>query len=158
MSSDTLLCPSAQFDGEGANVFGIVGGDQHNRRIIYLKSAIPATTIDISTFEGVPPGEVVRSAAPCAKSGCDHHSKETSQCTLVQRIVADVAPNVESLAYCAIRTQCVWWAQEQAEACKRCSLIVREDRLPSPEVAAARIPPGERLKAEAAQPRPADTP
>jgi len=158
LKPDTPLCPSAQFDGEGANVFGIVGGDQHHRRIIYLKSAIPASAIDVNTFEGVPPGEVVRVAAPCAKSACAHHSSETSRCTLAQRIVADVAPNVEGLAYCAIRTQCVWWAQEQAAACKRCSLIVREDRLPSPAVAEARVPPADRLKAISAEARQADVP
>ncbi|WP_434631520.1 hypothetical protein [Chromobacterium sp. CV08] len=142
MKNDKGLCPSAEFGANGEVVFGMLGGSVSSRRIIYLKQALPVERVDLDKLNGIAPGEVLRTAGRCAGSKCAHHDNDSAECTLVNRIVDKVETISEELAYCAIRPECVWWAQHGADACRRCARIITKDLLAPQEIAEARLPPG----------------
>ncbi|UTH75782.1 hypothetical protein [Chromobacterium sp. IIBBL 290-4] len=141
MRTDHSLCPSAEFELNGEVVFGMVGGSAQERRVIYLRQAVPIEQVDISRLNGITPGEVFRVAGTCAKDNCAHHDGDSQQCSLVNRIVEKAPVVTSELAYCAIRHSCVWWGQHGRSACERCSQVVSRDLMPSEELAEARIPP-----------------
>src|SRR5436305_1818361 len=59
-----------------------------------------------------------------------------------RRTVAFVPPVVESLPPCRIRPSCRWFAEQGKHVCFRCPVIVTDNYVPSPAVAAAAQPPG----------------
>jgi len=68
-----ILCPSAQPDMEGAQVFGVlVKTPDDGLRVGYLNEPQPITPDLVTAAEPVKPPEVLRIAAPCMGSGCMH--------------------------------------------------------------------------------------
>lgn len=141
MKKEHAACPSADFHANGQRVFGMLGGSAGDRRIIYLKQAMPVEQIDAAKLNGIAPGEVFRTAGPCAGGKCAHHDAASEQCTLVNRIIDKVSPISEELAYCAIRPDCVWWHQHGQDACMRCARVITQDLQARSDIAEARLPP-----------------
>jgi hypothetical protein len=125
------LCPSAQPEWPGAQVFGVVGGTADAPATAYLPTPQPITEQLLQLAGPVRPAEVFRIAAPCACSGCGHFSSETSKCRLVEKTVRWVPAVVDTLPACAIRPACRWWQQEGKAACQRCPQVVTEDFQPT---------------------------
>ncbi len=140
------MCPSAPWDSEGAQVFGVVGGDVKRPKVMFLKNLIAPSKELEAKLGDVSPAEVFRVAAPCAGQGCAHHNTESKRCTLVERIVVGVDAVVDHYAVCRIRSTCLWWEQEGVKACVRC-----------PQIATRNIVTGEKLH-KAAAPDPASAP
>lgn len=127
------LCPSAQPDWEGAQLFAVVGGTSDKPETAYLDRPQPLTKEILALAGPVEPAEVFRFAAPCAKSACCHFDEAAENCRLVEKTVR-LAPIVfEKLPKCAIRSGCRWWQQEGVSACKRCPQVVTVDYFPSDE-------------------------
>lgn len=133
-----LLCPSAQPEWEDAKVFGIVGGTAEEPRLIHLTEPQPVTDELLSLTAPVKPTEVLRIAAPCAMSSCQHFND--THCTLVSRTVIHLQPVTEKLPPCQIRTSCRWWHQEGKAACMRCPQIVTDNYLVSEPLILAATP------------------
>lgn len=114
------LCPSVPLDVDGAIVIGVVtnGG---RAQVQYLEKPVPPSGRVLSVLNGARPDAVLRMAAPCAEGGC-HHFQE-GKCSLVDRVVEHLQPTETALPKCPIRKDCVWFAQQGVEACKRCSQI-----------------------------------
>ena len=121
------LCPSAQSDWEGAQVFGVVGGTADTPETAYLLRPQPITEELIQLAGPVRPGEVFRIAARCAGGGCEHFSTEESKCRLVDKTVRWVPIVIDKLPPCSIRSDCLWWQQERKAACMRCPQVVTEN-------------------------------
>ncbi|MDK2123985.1 nitrogen fixation protein [Parachitinimonas caeni] len=142
MNDTPLMCPSSPWDTPDGKVFGIVAGTVEKPEVHYLKETLDATPELVAKLNGEDPGEVLRVAAPCAKTACKHHDGEAHQCTLVSRIVSTVPIMFVGRAPCAIRSTCLWWAQEGAEACKRCPKVVTHPRvIADTDLALAAAPP-----------------
>ncbi|UTH75691.1 hypothetical protein [Chromobacterium sp. IIBBL 290-4] len=144
MENEKGLCPSANFGMNGEKVFGMLGGSLGDRRVIYLKQAVPVQQIDPAKLNGIRPSEVFRTAGRCVGSECANHDSASDQCSLVNRIVDKVSPGTEELAYCAIRPDCVWWHQQGGDACLRCAKVITQDLLAPADIAEARLPAGHR--------------
>jgi hypothetical protein len=129
--SGAPLCPSAQPQMEGARAFGVVSGAPDARRVTWIERPIPATPELLATTAPVPPMRVMRFAARCQESACDHF--DGHDCRLASRIVAMLDPVAASPPPCPIRADCRWWRQEGREACSRCPQIITETIDP-PEV------------------------
>jgi hypothetical protein len=117
-------CPSAQPNGEGAKIYGVVTGEPEARRIAYLTQARPVTPELLALSGEAKPTQLYRIAAPCVNNGCKHFSGNA--CTLAQRVVALMEPVVDSLPACRIRRTCRWFQQEGKAACLRCPQVVTE--------------------------------
>ena len=138
-----ILCPSAQPDMEGAQVFGVlVKTPDDGLRVGYLNEPQPITPDLVTAAEPVKPPEVLRIAAPCMGSGCMHF--DGSNCRLAARVTEMLDPVVSGLPRCAIRPHCRWFRQEGRAACLRCPQVITELREATDlqrEVAGA-APPG----------------
>ncbi|MDK2123983.1 nitrogen fixation protein [Parachitinimonas caeni] len=142
MSDKPLMCPSSPWETPNAKVFGVVAGTVETPEVHYLKETLDATPELAAKLNGENPGEVFRVAAPCGKSSCQHHDGTAHKCTLVSRIVGTVPIMFVGRAPCAIRSTCLWWAQEGAEACKRCPKVITNPRvITERELAMAAQPP-----------------
>jgi hypothetical protein len=137
---DDLLCPSARPEQDEAVVFAVVGGTVDEPRAGYLEQVQPVTPQLLALTRPVRPTEALRFAAPCARSGCMHYDGDG--CSLGRRTVALVPPAVEALPPCRIRPRCRWFAEQGKDVCFRCPVIVTDNFVPSPAVAAAARPPG----------------
>ena len=135
-----ILCPSAQPDWQGAEVFGVVGGTADAPTVAYLPAPQPVTDELMQLSEPVHPGEVFRIAAPRACSGCGHFTPEASKCRLVEKVVQWMPIVVDKLPPCSIRPECRWWQQEGKAACIRCPQVVTENFKPTPEMRDAANP------------------
>jgi len=135
-----ILCPSAQPDWQGAQVFGVVGGTADAPETAYLPTPQPVTEQLLQLAGPVRPAEVFRMAAPCACSGCGHFAPEAGQCRLAAKIVRWVPTVVDKLPACAIRAECRWWHQEGKAACLRCPQVVTDNFKPTPEMRDASNP------------------
>jgi len=123
-SKQSLLCPSAQADWKGARVFGVVGGTVKEPRVSYFAEPQLVTKEILDLTSPVSPTEVLRIAAPCAKSSCQHF--DGMNCQLVSRTVAYLQPVSEKLPPCQIRTSCRWWHEQGKDACFRCPQVVTD--------------------------------
>jgi hypothetical protein len=117
-----LLCPSAQAEWEGAKAFGVVLGTVTEPRVAYFAQPLPLSLELVESTSPVSPAEVLRIAAPCATSQCQHF--ESGQCQLISRTVDYLDPVTEKLPRCAIRASCRWWHEHGKEACYRCPQVV----------------------------------
>lgn len=134
------MCPSSRWNHEHARVFGVVGGDAHAPKVMFLKQLlVPSKELEAKLGD-VTPEEVYRVAAPCSGSKCGHHNADTKGCKLVEKIVDTVAPVVDDYAVCLIRANCVWWEQEGVNACLRCPQIATNNRWRSKEITRASNP------------------
>ena len=116
------VCPSAPATAEGGVVFGVVRGDIKTRRVAYLTETVRVTTDILAATAPASANEVLRTAAPCAETGCQHF--DGRNCALVQRMVTLLPVVVGSLPQCGIRPHCRWWQQEGPNACVRCPQVV----------------------------------
>lgn len=121
------MCPSAPHDEPGAHVFAVVGGTLEEPSVAYLDKPLPMTQELIDMAAPVDPAEVFRISAPCAGSKCSHFNTTQHSCRLATRTVALAQVVVTKPPRCAIRTTCVWWAQEGVSACLRCPQVVTHD-------------------------------
>jgi hypothetical protein len=134
-------CPSAQADTPGAQVFAVVGGTLAAPEVTYLDESVPVTPEVWAMTAPVNPAEVLRISAPCAMSGaCAHFDDAHSQCRLARRTVKLAPVVVSKPPRCAIRSTCMWWAQEGVSACLRCPQVVTNDAAPSERVVATADP------------------
>jgi hypothetical protein len=133
-----LLCPSAQPDWEQAFAVGVVGGTAEAPRVANFESPLPVTDALLRLAEPVLPTEVFRFAAPCVNDACRHHRQ--GACHLAKKVVMLLAPVVEHLPPCSIRSHCRWFQQEGREACRRCPQVVTDNVYPSAEMRAAADP------------------
>lgn len=135
ISAQTKMCPSAPWNSDGAQVFGVVVGEAKMPKVLFLKQLLtPSQTLQ-DKLKGTAPEQVFRIAAPCAGAGCAHHNAATQGCNLVSNVVQHVDQVCDEYAVCMIRPQCVWWAQEGASACLRCPQIATHNFLPGKQVA-----------------------
>src|SRR5262245_22534027 len=109
-SKSAPFCPSAQPCMDGAVVLGVVGGTAEEPRVAYLNKPQPVSEELLALTEGVESTEVVRFAAPCAGSGCQHF--DGANCRLATRIVNLLPMAVDRLPPCHLRPKCRWWRQE----------------------------------------------
>lgn len=131
------LCPSAGAHAAGAQVFAVVGGTAERPLAAYLEQAQPMTPALAALTGPVDPSAVFRTAAPCAQGGCGHFDDAHHQCRLAQKTVRLAPVVVHKLPRCAVRSDCVWWHQEGAAACRRCPQVVTLDTAPSAAMAYA---------------------
>lgn len=134
----TTLCPSARPESVDGVVFGVVGGTATAPRIAYLKQPLPITEELMAKASPVTPGEIFRTAASCAESGCQHFNGE--DCRLAMRVVEKLPAVAEDLPPCSIRRNCRWWQQEGKAACRRCPQIITDDYAPSEQLRQAADP------------------
>jgi len=132
------MCPSADPSMENAVVVGVVGGAVDEPRVQYLKQLIPVTPKVLDLTGPARPAEVLRFAAPCAESACQHFDEQ--RCQLASRIVQHIAPSERSLPACRLRPFCRWWREQGRAACLRCPAIVRERYRPTPALIRAAGP------------------
>lgn len=134
----TELCPSAQPDMPGASVLGVVGGTAAVPVVGYLEEPLPVTPELLAMAGPVKPTEVFRFAAPCAGEACRHF--DGTDCRLATKVVQHVPAVTQILPACTIRSDCRWWLQEGAAACRRCPIVVTEHYQPSEELRHAADP------------------
>jgi hypothetical protein len=135
-----ILCPSAQPEWEGAQLFAVVGGSVEQPETAYLDRAQPVTEELLALAGPVAPAEVFRFAAPCAKGACAHFDEKGKSCRLAEKTVRFAPVVFEKLPRCAIRNHCRWWQQEGVSACKRCPQVVTLNYAPSREMKLAADP------------------
>ncbi len=104
-----------------AQVLGVMTGRDGRQEIAYLNAHLPVTDDLLQATSPLPPTEVLRFAAPCQESRCQHF--HGGSCRLAARIVDLLPTAVESLPPCAIRKTCRWHAQEGSAACLRCPQV-----------------------------------
>lgn len=121
------LCPSVPHDWIGARVFAVVGGSVQEPEVSYLDEPMPVTQEIVDMTAPVAPDEVFRMAGVCATGGCVHYASDTDRCTLAHRTVSMAPSVVHMLPRCAIRRDCRWWAEQGAEACRRCPQVATRD-------------------------------
>jgi hypothetical protein len=131
-ANQTLSCPSAQPDMEGATIFGVIGGSVEEPRVEYLKQNAVVDPSVLGHLGNLQPTHVFRFSAKCEEYRCAHFNGQ--RCTLAQRIVAKLEPVVDVLPPCVVRPSCRWFAEVGAEACRRCPQVVtlipkRDDKL-----------------------------
>lgn len=120
--SKKKLCPSYTPRGPGSGwVFGVVAGDSDRPEMIPLESPEPVTEEIFEMVAPFHPSEVFRIAAPCVEGRCKNFGEGT--CHLA-RHTAEAPQRAEKLKPCPIRSRCLWWDQEGAEACRRCPGVV----------------------------------
>src|SRR5262252_1330711 len=104
-------------------------------RVRHGLAAIPGATGASAALESrslpVHPTEVLRLAAPCAGSACQHF--DGANCQLATRTVQLLPILVTGLPACVIRATCRWWLQEGREACLRCPQVVTRMYEPTDE-------------------------
>jgi hypothetical protein len=118
---NTLLCPSSQPEVAGVRVLGVVGQTASGPEVSYLERPVPATPDVLAMSAPFLPTEVFRLAAPCQTHRCPHF--DGTNCGLATRIVQILPAVVDQLPPCQIRSECRWFRQEGAAACRRCPQI-----------------------------------
>jgi len=119
--STPALCPSAHTTAQGARLFGVQVTDPDGRRqLAYLKQAQPVTD-EILERAGAHSHQVLRVAAHCIEGQCPHWNGQG--CTLATRVATMMPRAVSGMPRCAIRPNCVWFAQEGPAACLRCPQV-----------------------------------
>lgn len=124
-----VICPSAQPNMAGSEVFGVVNGTVSEPRVSYLTAPQETSDKILALTTPVEPTEVFRFAAPCAASACRHFVK--GRCQLIDRVVELLPEVIDQLPACSVRNDCRWWHQQGPDACKRCPQIVTKSFAPS---------------------------
>jgi hypothetical protein len=131
-SSKSLMCPSADAEMSGSQIFGIVVGTPESPYVVHLDRVKPIPSELLALDSPVKPSEIFRIAAPCIENGCKHF--DGAKCRLTARIVDGLPTVTERIPACAIRSTCRWWYQEGAAACARCQQVVRDNYIASEEL------------------------
>jgi hypothetical protein len=115
------LCPSAHATAQGARLFGVqVVGPDGRRQLAYLPETQPVTE-QILDRVGPAGHQVLRVAAHCIEGACPHWNGQG--CTLATRVATMMPQAVSGMPRCAIRPNCLWFAQEGPSACLRCPQV-----------------------------------
>jgi hypothetical protein len=121
--SQPIDCPSAQPGSRTARIYGVMTGSAEEQRVGYLTEALKPTPELLALSGEAEPTQLFRIAAPCAKGACQHFN---GACTLGQRILASLAPVIDTLPPCQIRETCRWHLQEGDAICLRCPQIATD--------------------------------
>jgi hypothetical protein len=133
-----MSCPSAHPEGDGAVIFGVVGGSAAEPRIGYLQRPVAASPEVLSLAAPAAPASVFRFGGRCAEGGCQHF--DGARCSLGERIVQLLPVVADRLPPCSLRPTCRWWHEQGVAACRRCPQVVTENGAPSAEMAVAAVP------------------
>ena len=125
-SEERSYCPSAQPDWKGSFAFGIVEGTPQRPEVRYLSQPVVVSQELLELTKPVSPTEVLRFAAPCAASGCQHFISKGGVCRLAVKIVEHAPVAGPELPACVVRSVCRWFKQEGIKACLRCPLVVTD--------------------------------
>lgn len=137
---NTLMCPSADPDGAGAVVFGLIVGTPEAPETAYLEETQAVTPELLALADPVAPADMFRFGARCLRGGCAHWEAERAVCRFGEKTVR-LAPAVVSVVpTCALRANCRWWHQEGMAACQRCPQVIRTGAIGHPEVRQAADP------------------
>jgi hypothetical protein len=117
-----LTCPSAQPDMESARIIGVVGGTPNEPEVGYLAPGVAVVPPTPDQLGGLEITHVLRFAATCEEHKCAHFSG--NRCSLAKRIVDQLPAVVQMLPRCQIRSTCRWFAEQGADACRRCPQVV----------------------------------
>ncbi|MGA2352787.1 MAG: hypothetical protein ABSF70_20310 [Terracidiphilus sp.] len=120
-ANDSLLCPSSQPEFEAARVLGVLQQTTDGFEVAYLNEPLPVTPEILAMTAPAQPTEVFRLAAKCQTHRCPHF--DGKDCGLATRIVQILPAVVDQLPRCQIRSECRWFHQEGAAACRRCPQI-----------------------------------
>jgi hypothetical protein len=127
MTDAPLLCPSAQPDQPDAAVFGVqTRAAAGERQVAYIPQVLPVTPELLALAGPARPAEVLRIAAPCMTSACQHFGN--GACSLAARVATMLEPVVGGLPRCAIRPSCRWFREQGRAACLRCPQVVTDAR------------------------------
>jgi hypothetical protein len=120
---EAATCPSARCR-EGALLIGIIGADG---RLRYLGQPAEIDRDFVAAAQvGRAPESRFRFSELCARDGCKHWLE--NRCQLAERLSAGSASlpqSADGLPQCGIRRSCTWFAQEGADACAVCPVVVR---------------------------------
>lgn len=144
-----LYCPSARPELTDGVIFGVVTGTATEPMVRYLNQQLPITADTLAQCAPVEPTEVLRFAAPCARHRCLHF--DGAECGLARRTVQLVQVAVPTMPRCAIRPNCLWFAQEGRLACLRCPSVVTDNYAPSGEHRLAADPKTPRVESSHAE-------
>lgn len=117
-----LLCPSAPADAK-AILLGVI---QPDGSVAFIKDRMKVTRefLDI-VAKGRTPETRFRFSAPCIGGACKQWVN--GGCSLPDRL-PDMMPRSEvrdaPLPSCSIRSQCRWFDQRGAEACRICPMVI----------------------------------
>jgi DNA-binding transcriptional regulator YdaS (Cro superfamily) len=129
--SDTnKLCPSAPAQ-EGAILLGVVQADG---LIAYLKDRIEVTQefLEIARA-GRLPEQRFRFSSRCQESSCAQWAN--GRCSLPARLAEFIHESTKDrLPRCSIRSQCKWFEQAAAAACRVCPFVVTRSEVQRMEV------------------------
>lgn len=120
-----ILCPSSKCD-TGSILLGIVKKDG---RISFVqeKILVDKEFVKIS-HGGRKPEKRFRFASECIESGCGHW--KNGQCRVINEVIGLLEEKQEfmsdSLPACSIRSECRWFQQRGAEACRVCPEIITD--------------------------------
>ena len=123
-ASNARACPSAPCRNRAA-LFGVVGGRDARRRVIYLRSAvpIPELLLDAERDPAAAPEMHLRFTDTCLEDGC---AQWQGRCHLIERELRDRDVDIDIVparADCPIRLSCRWAAQEGGRACIACEQV-----------------------------------
>jgi hypothetical protein len=127
-----LMCPSADADMSGSQIFGVVLGTPAKPHVVHLEKVKPIPPELLALDSPVQPSEIFRIAATCIEGGCMHWNG--SKCRLTSRIIDGLPAVTDKIPACAIRANCRWWHQEGKEACLRCQQVVRDNYIATEEL------------------------
>lgn len=139
MGEHRLLCPSAQPNLSDSIVFAVVAGTEDAPEAVFLPTPLPVAPELLQMCKPVQPTEVLRFAAPCQGSKCQHFTG--AKCRLVDNLVNILERPGQDLKPCAIRLNCRWFAQQGRAACDRCTEIVTSYYHPPTDLDVASRPP-----------------
>lgn len=119
-----FTCPSAQPDMAEARVLGVIEHQDGVPRVVYLQGREVLRPQDVPGVPTALAGHVFRLAGRCEGARCSQF--KGGQCSLGQRVVAQLEPVVVDLPSCTIRANCRWFAEQGGDVCRRCPQIVTE--------------------------------
>lgn len=125
MDSEKKLCPSHNCQ-EGSILLGIVMRDG---RVAFSSDrlVINEEFVNIAR-EGRAPEKRFRFAGRCVQNGCSQWSG--SRCGVIDKVIDCADDEIEQAALpdCSIRSECRWFSQTGAKACRICPEIVTDSR------------------------------
>lgn len=118
-----ILCPSSRC-AEDSLLIGIVRADG---TVSFVGKPVKVDeTFVTEAHRGRTPESRFRFAQPCKQKGCRQWTGQA--CGIVQSLVREgcTESRSEALPECGIRDSCRWFAEEGAEACRLCDLVITE--------------------------------
>ncbi len=124
MNSEAIMCPSHRC-APGAQLLGV---RQNNGTIAILPQTLPIDDDFIQKVEQhpIPPERRFRFTNKCVENGCQQWNGKG--CSVAERAVQhlNAIPVNEKLPACSIRSNCRWFLQTGADACKVCTYVLTE--------------------------------